>query len=640
MRLTTFLAGAAILVSAAAVGQAQQPPPAAQPPAEQQRPPDPVPPDNLPRPSTTDPRANLKPGGPGVKAAEAAWNMELVSNLPKPEGFFDKDRPLGTRPPETPEPAPGTPRTPPNPNTLSFTNSDLAFSGNHVVVGNYHGFNTYNIERANRPQLIASVVCPGGQGDVSIWGNLLFMSVEQTRGRLDCGLQGVVPPVSNERFRGVRIFDITDLKNPKQVAAVQTCRGSHTHTLVPDPKDKSHIFVYGSGTGAVRAGEELAGCSGKDAAEDPNTSLFSIDVIEVPIANPSQARIVNQPRIFAGADGNIAGLWAGGDHGPNTQRTSRTNQCHDITVYSEMGLAAGACSGNGILMDISDPRNPKRLDFVSDKGFAYWHSATFNNDGTKVLFTDEWGGGGRPRCRAVDPLTWGADAIYDIVDNKLIHKGYYKMPAAQTEQENCVAHNGSLIPVPGRDIMVQAWYQGGLSVFDFTDSANPKEIAYFDRGPINSEAMLSGGYWSTYWYNGNIYGAEMARGIDVFRLKPSEHLSQNEIDAALQFRLNEFNSQNQPKVQWQPTTAVARAYVDQLSRSKSIAADRVRATTEALSRVDSLRTGKESNAKAALDQLESLASQFDADAAKASGVDQKRYKALAETLRGRAARLR
>jgi hypothetical protein len=637
VKATAFLAFVAVSLT---VTYAQQPTPPTQPPAEapeQQRPPDPVPPDNLPRPSTTDPRANLKPGGPGVKAAEAAWNMELVSNLPKPTGFFDPERPLGTR---APEPAPGAPRTPPNPNALAFTNSDLAFSGNHVVVGNYHGFNTYNIERANRPQLIASVVCPGGQGDVSIWGNLLFMSVEQTRGRLDCGLQGVVPPVSNERFRGVRIFDISDLKNPKQVAAVQTCRGSHTHTLVPDPQDKSHIYVYGSGTGAVRAGEELAGCSGKDAAEDPNTSLFSIDVIDVPIANPSQARIVNQPRIFMGETGNIAGLWAGGDHGPNTQRTSRTNQCHDITVYSEIGLAAGACSGNGILLDIKDPRNPKRLDYVSDKGFAYWHSATFNNDGTKVLFTDEWGGGGRPRCRAVDPLTWGADAIYDIVDNKLVHKGYFKLPAAQSEQENCVAHNGSLIPVPGRDIMVQAWYQGGLSVFDFTDSANPKEIAYFDRGPINGEAMLSGGYWSTYWYNGNIYGAEMARGIDVFRLKPSEHLSQNEIDAAMQFRLNEFNSQNQPKVQWEPTSAVAKAYVDQLSRSKSIAADRARAVNNALSRVDSLRTGKESNAKVALDQLDSLASQFDAEAAKASGVDQKRYKALAETLRGRAARLR
>jgi hypothetical protein len=636
MRLNTTFTAAAILASTIAVGFAAPQAPAPQAPqapaapqAPQQRP-DPTPPADLPRPSTTDPRANLKPGGPGAKAAEAAWNMELVSNLPKPDGFTDKDLPLGTRPPQQPEPAAGAPRTPPNPNQLNYTNSDLAFKDNHVVVGNYHGFNTYNIERANKPQLIASVVCPGGQGDVSIYGNLLFMSVEQTRGRLDCGLQGVVPPVSNERFRGVRIFDISDLKNPKQVAAVQTCRGSHTHTLVPDVKDKSHIFLYASGTGGVRSGEELMGCSGKDPKDDPNTSLFSIDVIEVPLANPSQSRIVNQPRLFASAEGNLAGLWSGGDHGPNTQRTSTTNQCHDITVYAEIGLAAGACSGNGILMDIKDPRNPKRLDYVFDKGFAYWHSATFNNDGTKVLFTDEWGGGGRPRCRAVDPLTWGADAIYDIVDGKMIHKGYYKMPAAQTEQENCVAHNGSLIPVPGRDIMVQAWYQGGLSVFDFTDSANAKEIAYFDRGPINGEAMLSGGYWSTYWYNGSLYGAEMARGIDVFRLKPSEFLSQNEIDAAMQFRLQEFNSQNQPKVVWEPTAAVAKAYMDHLSRTKSITAAQVKTVSDAL--------GK--NNKSGADELEKLAGQFDGDAAKATGVDQKRMKALAETLRGRAARLR
>ncbi|MGH9221549.1 MAG: LVIVD repeat-containing protein, partial [Vicinamibacterales bacterium] len=383
------------MAASLAVGNAQQPAPQAQPPAERppQQQPDPVPPDNLPRPSTTDPRANLKPG---VKdAGVAAWNMELVANLPKPEGFFNPDEPPGFVRPPQPE---GTPRPPQNPNALSFTNSDLAFSGSHVIVGNYHGFNTYNIERANRPQLIASVVCPGGQGDVSIFGHLLFMSVEQTRGRVDCGLQGVVPPVSNERFRGVRIFDITDLKNPKQVAAVQTCRGSHTHTLVPDPKDKSHIFVYGSGTGPVRAGEELVGCSGKDFKEDPNTSLFSIDVIEVPLAAPQNSRIVNQPRIFMDEkSGALGGLWQGGDHGPNTQRSRLTNQCHDITVYAEMGLAAGACSGNGILMDISDPRNPKRLDFVVDPGFAYWHSATFNNDGTKVVFTDEWGGGGRPR---------------------------------------------------------------------------------------------------------------------------------------------------------------------------------------------------------------------------------------------------
>ena len=423
------------------------------------------------------------------------------------------------------------------------------------------------------------------------------------------------------------------MKNPKQVGAVQTCRGSHTHTLVPDVNDKSHIFLYASGTGAVRSGDELVGCSAKEAKDDPNTSLFSIDVIEVPIANPGQARIVNQPRIFMNDLGNIAGLWMGGDHGEQTQRTSTTNQCHDITVYSEIGLAAGACSGNGILLDIKDPRNPKRLDFVSDTGFAYWHSATFNNDGTKVVFTDEWGGGGRPRCRAVDPLTWGADAIYDITNGKMVHKGYYKMPAAQTEQENCVAHNGSLIPVPGRDIMVQSWYQGGISVFDFTDSAHAKEIAYFDRGPINGQTMVSGGYWSSYWYNGQIYGSEIARGIDVFSLKPSEFLSQNEIDAAKQFRLQEFNSQNQPKVVWEPTAVVAKAYMDQLSRSKSISAAQVKTVTDALSKADG-------RSKAAVDQLETLAGQMDAEAGKASGIDQKRFKALAETLRGRAAKLR
>jgi hypothetical protein len=497
-----------------------------------------------------DPRIGLKPGH--TDAGVAARHMELVSNLPKPPGFFDPKAPAGSvTPPERPEGAPAPP--PPDPNApppvgSGFTNSDLAFKGVHAVVGNYHGFNTYDVENARRPKLIASIVCPGGQGDVSIYGNLLFMSVEQTRGRLDCGVQGVTAPVSAERFRGIRIFDITNLKNPKQVAAIQTCRGSHTHTLVPAKNDPDSIYLYGSGTSTVRSGEELAGCSGLKPDEDPNTALFSIDVIKVPLKNPEKAAIVNRPRIFADATtGAIAGLWPGGTHGEGTQRTSQTNQCHDITVYSEIGLAAGACSGNGILMDISDPMNPKRLDYVADKGFAYWHSATFNNDGTKVVFTDEWGGGSRPRCRATDPLTWGADAIYDIVDKKLVHKGYYKMPAPQTDTENCVAHNGSLIPVPGRDIMVQSWYQGGISVFDFTDSANPVEIAFFDRGPINPTELVTGGYWSSYWYNGQIYGAEISRGIDIFRLLPSEYLSENEIAAANLVRFEEFNSQNQPR---------------------------------------------------------------------------------------------
>jgi len=361
----------------------------------------------------------------------------------------------------------------------------------------------------------------------------------------------------------------------------------------------------------------------------------------VPLAAPQNAKIVNRPRIFADtATGALSGLWQGGDHGPGTQKTSVTNQCHDITVFAEVGLAAGACSGNGILLDIKDPKNPVRLDHVSDKNFAYWHSATFNNDGTKVIFTDEWGGGTRPRCRATDLANWGADAIFDIVDRKLRFGGYYKMPAAQTDTENCVAHNGSLIPVPGRDIMSQAWYQGGVSVFDFTDSTKPVEIAFFDRGPIDAKQLITGGYWSTYWYNGHIYGSEIARGIDVFSLTPSEHLSQNEIDAAMMIRSEELNTQQQTRIVWPPSVTVARAYLDQLTRSKGIQPERARAVKTALDRTDGLRTGQERGAAAVLDQLDALATQLESDASAATGRDAVRLQSLAATIKGRAAKLR
>jgi hypothetical protein len=610
-----------------------------------------------------DPRVGLKPGL--RDAGVAAMGIELVSTRARPEGFFDPKNPAGVampgeRPANAPAPAPaptapqtgGAPATgagpqpyapsaaaPPGAGGLDFANSDIAFSGQHMVIGNFHGFNAYDIESAKSPRLLASVVCPGGQGDVSIHGNLLFMSVEQTRGRVDCGVQGVVEAASKERFRGVRIFDISDIRNPKQVAAVQTCRGSHTHTLVP--KDKETLYVYGSGTGGVRSGEELVECSGGDPKANPNTALFSIDIIEVPLGAPEKARIVNRPRIFMNEkNGDIAGLWMGGDHGPDTQRTSTTNQCHDITVYPEVGLAAGACSGNGILLDISDPVNPKRLDAASDPNFAYWHSATFNNDGTKVIFTDEWGGGTRPRCRAEDKLTWGADAIFDIVDKKLVFGGYYKMPGIQTETENCVAHNGSIIPVPGRDIMVQGWYQGGLSIFDYTDSKNPVEIAYFDRGPLDARNLIIGGYWSTYWYNGNLYGSEIARGMDIFRLVPTQHLTQNEIDAAMQVRSTEFNAQNQTRIKWPASSAVAKAYLDQLGRNNAIAPERARSVREALAKADELRTGKERDAAARLDALVAVANQVEADAKSKTGRDAMRLTALADTLKGRAAALR
>jgi hypothetical protein len=422
---------------------------------------------------------------------------------------------------------------------------------------------------------------------------------------------------------------------------VQTCRGSHTHTLVTNPRDPGSLYVYGSGTGAVRSAEELAECSGRDPKEDPNTALFSIDVIQIPLAAPQNARIVGRPRIFAdAATGAISGLWQGGNHGPGTQTTRLTNQCHDITVFAEVGLAAGACAGNGILLDISDPINPVRIDQVVDRNFAYWHSATFNNDGTKVIFTDEWGGGTRPRCRATDLPSWGANAIFDIVDRKLRFASYYKMPAPQTEQENCVAHNGSIIPVPGRDIMVQAWYQGGLSVFDFTDSARPVEIAFFDRGPLDPGQLITGGYWSTYWYNGHVYASEIARGLDVFRLTPSQYLSRNEIDAAMLAQRTELNVQQQAKVEWPASPIVARAYLDQLVRGRTIAADRAAAVRDALNRADGLRTGRERGAAAALARLDTLATGLEGDAAALTGNDAARMRALAAGLKAQAARFR
>ena len=482
-----------------------------------------------------DPRASLKGGL--YHAEEAILNLDLVQSLKKPAGFFDPSNPLNERlsnedkEDEEEKPLAERSRNSRSP-MLSFSNTDMAFSGNVMVAGSYHGFNIYNLDNQGHAELVSSVICPGGQGDVSIVGNLLIMSVEQNRGRIDCGLQGAGTEPNPERFRGIRIFDISDLKRPQQVGAVQTCRGSHTHSVVSGPDENGIIIVYNSGTSSVRDQEELESCF-EAIPGDNRTALFRIDVIEIPIANPSQAKIVKSPTVFADPEtGALAGLWRGGDHGDDTQDTSRTDECHDITVFPSKNLAAGACSGNGILFDISDPYNPRRLDVVTDVGFAYWHSATFNNAGDKIVFTDEWGGGGRPRCRAWDPMDWGANAIYDIVDNKLVFKSHYKMPAPQTETENCVAHNGSIIPIPNRDIFVQAWYQGGLSVMDFTDSENPIEIGYFDRGPISEEQLISGGYWSTYYYEGKIYGTEIARGIDVFQMTPSQFITQKEIDMA------------------------------------------------------------------------------------------------------------
>jgi hypothetical protein len=591
-----------------------------------------------------DPRVGLKAGW--WDAGEAAWNMRMIST------------------------------TPPAGKVLGATHSDLAFMSHYAIQGNYNGFEIYDISNPARPTVVQTYLCPASQNDVSVYGHLLFMSSEATNSRADCGFGGVPDPVSVERVRGIRIFDISDLQKPTLVKSVQTCRGSHTHTVVTQPGDNDNVYIYVSGTAGVRPSEEMPGCE-NGGLEDPNSARFRLEVIKVPLNAPQEAAIVSSPRIFndlaapethgasqadlaeiaaARARGEFianifgndmvlppgfvlpmldsiikarhgTGLATSADSaalraaipdmvakmvGPSRPRTG-PDQCHDITVYPAVGLAGGACEGYGLLLDIRDPAHPVRLAAASDSNFSYWHSATFNNDGTKILFSDEWGGGGQPKCRATDPRDWGADAIFTIEQGRQLHfQSYYKLPAPQTPQENCVAHNGSLIPIPGRDVMVQAWYQGGISVFDWTDAAHPHEIAFFDRGPVDSTRMAMGGSWSAYWYNGVIVSSEIARGLDIFELTPSPLLSQNEIDAAKSVHLDYMNTQGQPKLVWPPTFALARAYLDQLERSNGLASTTITDVRQRLSAAESLTGGQRRDA------LAKVATQLDNEARSAS----------------------
>jgi len=668
-KLASRLAGtafaAAVLCSSIALHAqtaAPTPPPAAKPDAADQNPFAPAPPPPLPPGMTgstmNDPRVGLKGGM--YDAGEAAMGIEHLDFVKKASAFN-----LSATDPDDPTvqktlSSMGIPAEAKIPKAmklniaqLAFGNSDFAFQGNHLFQGNFYGISFYDISDPKKVSLITTLVCPGGQGDVSVYGNLLFMSVEMPNGRVDCGSQAFppnpppaaghekerqLPTASPDRFRGVRIFDISDIKNPKQVAAVQTCRGSHTHTLIVDPNDKNNVYIYVSGTSFVRQSEELAGCSGGTPDKDPNTALFRIDVIKVPLASPQDAKVINSPRVFIDPrTGALNGLNNGGSHpegmgkvdpAHDPTKAADTNQCHDITVYSAFGLAAGACSGNGLLLDIKDPVHPKRVDAVNDPNYSYWHSASFSNDGSKVVFTDEWGGGLGARCRATDPNKWGADAIFNLKDDKLSLASYYKMPAAQSDSENCVAHNGSLVPVPGRDIEVQAWYQGGISIMDFTDASHPYEIAYFDRGPITTDKITLGGYWSAYWYNGNIYGSEIARGLDVFKLTPTKFLTQNEIDAAKLVTVNELNVQNQQKVVWPNSLKVAQAYLDQLSRSKALSDDKLSNLNEAVAKAQKSNLGKKDVAK-----LHNMAASIESEASTAKDpADAKRLRALAQIL--------
>jgi hypothetical protein len=607
-------------------------------------------PDGMTGSDVNDPRTKLKPGL--YDAGEISKGIKHVLLLKKPGSFQ-----LGTADPADPKvqktlgslgvadaskmPKPVQLVTA----QLAFANSDLAFQGTHLFMGNFYGVNIYDISKPAKAQLVTSMVCPGGQGDVSVYKNLMFMSVEMPNGRLDCSIEGfppaapatageenkpTLPAPQKDRFRGVRIFDISNIKSPKQVAAVQTCRGSHTHTLVVDPKDKKNVYIYVSGTSFVRQSEELAGCSDEKPDKNPNTSLFRIEVIKVPLAAPQAARVVSSPRVFINPrTGALNGLSNGGTHGKaGLEKPADSDQCHDITVYSSLGLAAGACSGNGIILDIKDPVNPKRLDAVNDPNYSYWHSASFSNDGEKVVFTDEWGGGMGARCRPNDPNKWGADAVFRLKDNKLSFASYYKLPAAQGDTENCVAHNGSLIPIPGRDIEVQAWYQGGISVMDFTDADHPVEIAYFDRGPIDPRMLVLGGDWSAYWYNGHIYASEIARGLDIFELSPSDHLTQNEIDAAKTVRLAELNVQNQQRIEWPARLVVAKAYLDQLERSQALPADQIAAVRNTIQSAESTNLNARARAK-----LQTFARSLKESARTTqNATDSKRLQALAGIL--------
>ncbi|MDQ2665933.1 MAG: hypothetical protein M3Z05_07975 [Gemmatimonadota bacterium] len=534
-----------------------------------------------------DPRVGQRAGW--FDAQEASWNLGVVSKTRPSAAFINESTPGDRR----------------------LVNSDLAFTGNYAIQGNYSGYQVWDISDVRHPTLTTAYVCPGSQSDVSVYRNLMFVSGESTTGRLDCGMQGVADTVSGARLRGIRIFDVSDMVHPKYVGNVQTCRGSHTHTVVTDPKDQDNVYIYVSGSAAVRSPTELPGCVADP--NDPATALFRIEVIRVPLAHPEQAAIVSHPRIFAdNSSGAINGLGivsrhadpaadvaaaataraarAGGPGGAGSPpaRVPGITQCHDITVYPEIGLAGGACAGMGLLLDIRNVANPVRIAAVADSNFSFWHSATFNNDGTKILFSDEWGGGSQPRCRATDNKEWGADAIFALENNKMTFKSYYKMPAAQTSNENCVAHNGSLIPVPGRDIMVQSWYQGGISVFDWTDASHPMEIAYFDYGPMDATKLVDAGYWSSYWYNGVIVGSEISRGLDIFELKPSAWLTQNEIDAAKLVHFDHLNVQDQPKLVWPASFVVARAYVDQLRRGNGLSAERLSAVSRDLDRAEKL----------------------------------------------------
>ena len=582
-------------------------------------------------PTSKDPRSTLKPGR--FDAGIAISNMKQVSFVKKPAAF---DSAAG----------------------LKFINSDLAFGTHYVYQANFAGFTIWDITDPANPVMASATKCITSQGDPTIVGNLLFLSAEGAGNRNDCADGGVQDP--KDHMAGVRIFDVSNPKAPKLVKNVQTCKGSHTHTLVPSPTDPRTIYLYVSGQQAARPETELAGCKNGTDPADPTNSLFQLDIIKVSLDHPEQAHVIPGARIFTGLDGSGECKQFCAPVDPRMQAAMANRRaaepamptgprnCHDVTAYPAMHLLAASCSTHSIVVDISNPEKPVRLDALTDtNNFQGRHTAAFSNDGTKLIQTDEWGGGTGPMCQASSMIELGGNTVISLdAKRKQTQRAYFKLPSAQAAEENCVSHNGGIIPVPGRDLYVQGWYQGGVSIMDFTNADNAFEIGYFDRGSITPPRGADvpqtpvdpsvrgggnaiGGSWGAYYWNGLIFSSELDRGMDILELTPSDQLSANEIAAAKLVRFDAYNPQSQPKMTWPPAFVVVRSYLDQLVRSSGLAAERTAAIASALD-IAEMKSGA-----ARASALNALARDVDKDVAGAK--DGARVRTMAGEIRRLAA---
>lgn len=587
-------------------------------------------------PSNKDPRATLKPGRYDAGVAEK--NMRLISTVAKPAQF---DTARG----------------------LTFINSDLAFRGNYVYQANFAGFTIWDIKDPAKPVMTAAVRCITSQGDPTIYGNLLFLSAEGPGNRNDCGDGGVQDP--KDHMAGVRIFDVSDPKAPKLVKNVQTCKGSHTHTLVPSPTNKRIIYLYVSGQQAARPETELAGCRNGTNPDDPANSLYQLDIIKVDLDHPEKAEVIPGARIFSGLDGasecrrycvpvdprRQAARGARAAAAPEGEAMpDGPRNCHDVTAYPEVGLLAASCSTHSILVDIKNPEKPFRISALADtNNYQGRHTAAFSNDGKKLIQTDEWGGGTGPMCQASSMIELGGNTVISLDGTKKqTQRAYFKLPSAQAAEENCVSHNGGIIPVPGRDLYVQGWYQGGVSIMDFTNADSAYEVGYFDRGSIDPPGPVDmpkaaaaaatnqrgggrtiGGSWGAYYWNGLVFSSELDRGMDIMELTPSAELTANEIAAAKLVTFTEYNPQSQPKMVWPAAFVVVRSYLDQLVRGQGLAAARTSAIDAALTAAEA-KTGAARKAA-----LTALAAQVTKDATGAK--DGARVRTMAGEIRRLAA---